>query len=122
MTNRLFIGNLSFNAADAQVNELFASLNIPVANVKVMRDMDTGRSRGFAFAELAPEADMAAAIEALNGRVVDGRALTVNEARPQKKKEWGGGGGNFRRGRGNFGGRGSKNGDRPRRKGGPELY
>ncbi len=122
MTSKLFIGNLSFNAADAQVNELFASLNIPVASVKVMRDMDTGRSRGFAFAELAPEADMAAAIEALNGKVVDGRALTVNEARPQKKKEWGGGSGNFRRSRGNFGGRGSRNDDRPRRKQGPELY
>jgi RNA recognition motif-containing protein len=87
-----------------------------------MRDTDTGRSRGFAFAELAPEADMAAAIQALNGNVVDGRALTVNEARPQKKREWGGSGGNFRRDRGNFGGRGSRNGDRPRRKRGPELY
>ncbi len=114
MPSKLFIGNLSFNLADAQLSGLFDRLNIPVASVTVMRDVDTGRSRGFAFAELAPETDMAAAIKELNGKVVDGRALTVNEARPQKKREFGGGGG--------FGRRGSKDRDRPRRSRGPELY
>jgi RNA recognition motif-containing protein len=117
MPNKLFIGNLSFNVADSQLNELFASLNIATASIKVMRDMDTGRSRGFAFAELAPETDMAAAIKELNGKVLDGRALNVNEARPQKKREFGGGGGG-----GGFGRRNSRDNDRPKRNRGPELY
>jgi len=122
MASRLFIGNLSFNAADAQLSELISSMNISVASVKVMRDIESGRSRGFAFAELAPEADMEAAIKALNGKVLDGRPLTVNEARPQKKREFGGGEG-AGRSRGRFGGRGgSRDNDRPRRKPGPELY
>jgi RNA recognition motif-containing protein len=122
MPGKLFVGNLSFNMADAQLNELLASLNIPVESVKVMRDMDTGRSRGFAFVELAPDADMESAIKQLNGKVVEGRPLTVNEARPQKKREFGGGGGGggFNRG-GRGGGRGSSDRDRPRRRG-PELY
>jgi cold-inducible RNA-binding protein len=113
MASKLFIGNLSFKLADAELSELFASLNIPVASVTVMREVDTGRSRGFAFAELAPEADLAAAIKALNGKVMDGRALTVNEARPQKKREFGGR---------DFGRRGSRHDDRPKRPRGPELY
>ncbi len=122
MPIKLFVGNLSFNMADAQLNELFTSLSIPVESVKVMRDMDTGRSRGFAFVELAPEADMESAIKQLNGKVIEGRPLTVNEARPQKKREFGGGGGGggFNRG-GKSGRRGSADRDRPRRRG-PELY
>ena len=87
MPTKLFIGNLSFKLADAELNELFSSSKILVTSVTVMRDVDTGRSRGFAFVELAPEADLAAAIKELNGKVIDGRALTVNEARPQKKRE-----------------------------------
>jgi cold-inducible RNA-binding protein len=113
MANKLFIGNLSFKLADAELSELFASLNIPVASVTVMREVDTGRSRGFAFAELAPQADSAAAISALNGKVIDGRALTVNEARPQKKREFGGR---------DSGRRGPRDQDRPRRPRGPDLY
>ena len=109
MPNKLFVGNLSFNVGDTELNELFASLNIPTANVKVMRDMDSGRSRGFAFVELAPEADMAAAIKELNGKVLDDRPLTVNEARPQKKREFGGGGG-FGANRNRFGGGGGGGG------------
>jgi cold-inducible RNA-binding protein len=114
MANKLFIGNLSFKLADAELSELFSSLNIPVASVTVMREVDSGRSRGFAFAELAPEADAAAAISALNGKVVDGRALTVNEARPQKRREFGGRD-SSRRG-------GPRNDDRPRRSRGQDLY
>jgi cold-inducible RNA-binding protein len=123
MPSKLFIGNLSFNVADSQLNELFASLNIPVASITVMRDLDTGRSRGFAFAELAPEADMESAIKQLNGKVLDNRALTVNEARPQRPRE-GGRGGGFGRNRGkSFGRRGTRNGgDRPKRDRGPSLY
>jgi RNA recognition motif-containing protein len=126
MPGRLFIGNLSFKVSDTELNELFASMNIAVDNIRVMRDLDTGRSRGFAFAELAPNVDMAAAIAQLNGKVLDGRALTVNEARPQVKRDFGGGGG----GAGGFsggrqkpgGGRGGNDRDRPRRKKGPDLY
>ncbi len=108
MPGKLFIGNLSFNVADAGLNEFFASMNIPVASVRVMRDVDTGRSRGFAFVELAPEADMESAISQLNGKILDGRPLTVNEARQQKPREFrgGGGGGGFDRNRGKFSRRG----------------
>jgi RNA recognition motif-containing protein len=127
MPSKLFVGNLSFNTGDVELSDLFASLNIPVASVKIMRDMDTGRSRGFGFVELAPEADMEAAIKQLNGKVVDGRPLTVNEARPQRPREFGGGGGSGRRGGGGggggnrSGGRGNRE-DRPRKNRGPALY
>ena len=121
MPNKLFIGNLSFNVADAGLNEFFASMNIPVESIRVMRDMETGRSRGFAFVELPPEADMEAIINQLNGKVLDGRPLTVNEARQQKPREFGGGGGGFDRNRNKFGRRGGPRsgggGDRRQRNG-----
>jgi RNA recognition motif-containing protein len=115
MPGKLFIGNLSFNVADAGLNELFANMNIPIASLRIMRDVNTGRSRGFAFVELAPEADMESAIQQLNGKVLDGRPLTVNEARQQKPREFRGGGGGFDRNRGKFNRRGgprSGGGDR----------
>ena len=93
MPNKLFIGNLSFSITDAELTELFTSSSIPFTEIKVMRDRETGRSRGFAFAELAPEADMESAINQLNGKVLEGRPLTVNEARQQKPRSFGGGGG-----------------------------
>jgi RNA recognition motif-containing protein len=108
MPSKLFIGNLSFNIADAGLNEFFAGLNIPVTNVRVVRDSDTARSRGFAFVELAPEADMQTVISQLNGKVLEGRPLTVNEARQQKPREFGGGG--FNRNRNSHGRRGPKGG------------
>jgi cold-inducible RNA-binding protein len=126
MPGKLFIGNLSFRVSDTELTDLFASLNIAVDNIRVMRDLDTGRSRGFAFAELAPNMDLAAAIKELNGKVLDGRALTVNEARPQVKRDFGGRpGGHFSRGRhkpNGGGGRRDNDRDRPRRKRGPDLY
>ncbi len=131
MPGKLFVGNLSFNVADAELSELCASLNVAAENVKVMRDMDTGRSRGFAFIELKQDADLAGAISLLNGKMLDGRALTVSEARPQKKREFGSGGPSFghRPGGGGFGrksggGGGNSRGrdrDRPRRRT-EELY
>jgi cold-inducible RNA-binding protein len=87
MPGRIFLGNLSFNLTDADVKEIFDSQNISVASVKIMRDRETGKSRGFGFVELAPEVDMDAVIKEMNGKVVDGRALTVNEARPQTRRE-----------------------------------
>jgi|WetSurMetagenome_2_1015567.scaffolds.fasta_scaffold345085_2 RNA recognition motif-containing protein len=112
MPNKLFIGNLSFSVTDAELTELFASANIPIADVRLMRDQETGRSRGFAFVELAPEADMEAAIGQLNGKVLEGRPLTVNEARQQKPRSFGGGGGGggFDRNRNKFGHRGGPRG------------
>jgi RNA recognition motif-containing protein len=104
MPGKLFIGNLSFSIADAGLTELFVSMNIPITSVRIVRDPGTGRSRGFAFAELAPEADMEAAISQLNGKVLDGRPLTVNEAHQQKPREFRGGrGGGFDRNRNRFG-------------------
>ncbi len=91
MPGKLFIGNLSFNVADADLSSLCESLKLKTVSVRIMRDKDTGRSRGFAFVELGPETELAAAISELNGKVLDGRALTVNEARPQKKREFQGG-------------------------------
>jgi cold-inducible RNA-binding protein len=108
MPSKLFIGNLSFNVADDGLNELFASMRIPVASVRVVRDSETGRSRGFAFVELAPETDMEAVIHQLNGKVLDGRPLTVNEARQQKPREFSGG--KFDRNRNPFGRRGPRSG------------
>ena len=118
MPNKLFIGNLAFSITDAELTELFASAGIPVTEIKVMRDRDTGRSRGFAFAELAPEADMEAAINQLNGKVLEGRPLTVNEARQQKPRSFGGGGGGgFDRNRNKFGrGGGGSGGGRDNRR------
>jgi RNA recognition motif-containing protein len=112
MPGKLYIGNLAFSVSDEQLNDVFASSNIAVESVRVVRDMDTGRSRGFAFVELTPEVDLDNAIKELNGKVVDGRPLTVSEARPQKKREFGGGGG---RPGGGFGNRGrdSRGGGRP---------
>ncbi len=103
MPNKLFIGNLPFSVTDAELNDFFAAANIPVATIKVMRDQETGRSRGFAFVELAPEADMESAIAQLNGKMLEGRPLTVNEARQQKPRNSGGGGGGFDRNQGRFG-------------------
>ena len=125
MPGKIFVGNLSYNVSDAELSELIAGLNIATASVKIMRDMDTGRSRGFGFVELTPEGNLEAAIQALNGKVLDGRALTANEARPQKRREFGGGGQDFNRNRGKFGGGGGggrgrgpreRERDRPKRK------
>jgi RNA recognition motif-containing protein len=113
MPSKLFIGNLSFNVQDSGLNDLFASLNIPVTSVRIMRDMETGRSRGFGFVELAPEVDMESVISQLNGKMFEGRPLTVNEARQQKPRDSGGGG--FDRNR-KFGRRGG--GDRRQNGGG----
>jgi cold-inducible RNA-binding protein len=103
MPNKLFIGNLAFSVTDSGLTEFFANAGVAVESIRVMRDHETGRSRGFAFAELTPEADMESAISQLNGKVLEGRPLTVNEARQQKPRNGpGGGGGGFDRGRNKF--------------------
>ncbi|HSW38811.1 MAG TPA: RNA-binding protein [Acidobacteriota bacterium] len=103
MPGKLFIGNLSFNITEEALSSLLADMNIPASEIRLMRDHDTGRSRGFAFAELSPEADMDSAIALLNGKIIDGRPLTVNEARQQKPRNPHGGEGRFDRPRNRFG-------------------
>ena len=101
---RLYVGNLSFNTSNQDLNDLFSEIG-PVQSSNVIEDRETGRSRGFGFVEMANQADGERAIAELNGKEVDGRELKVNEAKPQDRNGGGGyGGGN--RGRGGSGGGG----------------
>jgi cold-inducible RNA-binding protein len=105
MNRKLFVGNLSFNTEERTLQDLFAQAG-PVASVRVMRDMATGRARGFGFVEMETDDGATAAIEKFNNSEVDGRRIAVNEARPQVP----GGGGGFGRGAGGGGGRGERGG------------
>jgi len=106
---KLYVGNLSYSMRDSELQELFAACG-SVMSAQVIMDRDSGRSKGFGFVEMDSDEEAASAITALNGKEVDGRALTVNEARP--KTEGGAGGGGSRGGsRGGFGG-GSGGGSR----------
>lgn len=96
---KLYVGNLSFNTSEDRLRELFAEHG-EVTSATLVMDRETGRPRGFGFVEFADAQSGQAAIEALNGTNVDGRDLTVNEARPRE----GGGGGGGRGGRGGGGG------------------
>jgi cold-inducible RNA-binding protein len=101
MGKRLFVGNLSYNTAEDRLREVFAEAG-QIAEVKMMYDRETGRPRGFAFVEMSSDAEAAKAIESFNGRELDGRTLTVNEA---QERSGGGGGGGGGRGGGGGGGR-----------------
>ncbi len=96
MTKKLYVGNLSFQTTEGDLDELFAQAG-EVESVRIITDRDTGRSRGFGFVEMS-EDNAEKAIAQFNGTELDGRALTVNEARPQVKREGGGGGGGGRGG------------------------
>ena len=98
MARKLYVGNLPFSATDQDLHSLFASAGT-VESVNLMRDMATGRARGFAFVEMASDEDAQKAIEQLNNRELGGRNLTVNEARPKPQGSggYGGGGGGTRR-------------------------
>lgn len=100
---KLYVGNLSFETTDDGLHQLFSTNGFKVDSARVIRDMDTGRSRGFGFVELGSGEDSARAITQLNGFTLEGRALQVNEARPQTGR---GGSGGFGRGRDNRGGGG----------------
>ncbi len=95
---KLYVGNLSFDLTDEGLEQFFASNGFKVASARVIRDANTGRSRGFGFVELDPGEDAARAISQLNGANVGGRTVQVNEARPQapRKERRGGGGGRQR--------------------------
>ena len=93
MGTRLYVGNLPFDVDESQVRTLFQEGGREVAEVKIVMDRETGRPRGFGFVEMTSQADAQAAIAAMNGREVGGRALTVNEAREQAPRGGGFGGG-----------------------------
>ena len=97
---KIFVGNLSFETRDEDLNREFTAFGA-VASASVVSDRDTGRSRGFGFVEMPSDTEAKAAIAALNGKSIMGRALTVNESRP---RESGGGGGDYRGGGGGGGG------------------
>jgi RNA recognition motif-containing protein len=103
MGKKLYVGNLSWGVTDSQLQEMFAPYGT-VASAQVIADRDTGRSKGFGFVEMGTDDEAQAAISGMNGQLVDGRPLTVNEARP--KEDRGGGGG----GRGGYGGGGGGGG------------
>jgi RNA recognition motif-containing protein len=95
---KLYVGNLSFNTAEAEIEQLFATIG-QVNSVSLVRDRATGQSRGFGFVEMADAELGKAACESLNQREFEGRRLTVNEARPQERRS-GGFGGGYNRGGG----------------------
>jgi RNA recognition motif-containing protein len=108
MAKRLYVGNLGWGVTDDQLRELFGAHGA-VQLAQVMMDRDTGRSKGFGFVEMTTDQEAQAAITGLNGQVVDGRPLTVNEARPREDRGGGGGGGG-RSGGGGYGGGGGGGG------------
>jgi RNA recognition motif-containing protein len=100
---KLYVGNLSYSVGKSELEQMFGAHGT-VTSAQVITDRDTGRSKGFGFVEMGSDQEAQAAISALNGKSVDGRALTVNEARPQEARS--GGGGGFGGGRGGGGGGG----------------
>ncbi|MEZ5308502.1 MAG: RNA-binding protein [Pyrinomonadaceae bacterium] len=100
MSNKLYVGNLSFHLTSDDLHQYFAQAG-NVESARVIEDRDTGRSRGFGFVEMASAAEAKAAIEQFNGQDLDGRNIVVNEAKPREDRGGGGGGG---RNRGGYGG------------------
>jgi RNA recognition motif-containing protein len=111
MSTKLFVGNLSFNATENQLQDMFAAHG-NVIEVDLIMDKFSGRPRGFAFVTMETKEAADAATQALNGKSIDGRALTVNEARPRedRPRTGGGGGGGGYGGGGGGGGRGDRGG------------
>jgi RNA recognition motif-containing protein len=116
MATKLYVGNLSFRTTNDELKDLFAQAGT-VESASIIEDRETGRSRGFAFVEMATPEEATAAIEMFNGKDMGGRNLTVNEAKPKTDRggggrSYGGGGGGGRGGYG--GGYGGGGGDRDR--------
>src|SRR4051794_15711788 len=107
MGKKLYVGNLTYNVNDSDLQQMFAAHG-SVQSAQIIMDRDTGRSKGFGFVEMGSDQEAQAAITGLNGKEMEGRRLTVNEARP--KTEGGGGGG-----RGGYGGGGGGGGGGGRR-------
>ena len=111
MATKLYVGNLSYQATDQQLHDLFSEAG-NVSSAQVVTDRYTGQARGFGFVEMASEDEAQQAIAAINGRNVGGRALVVNESRPREggggggSRGGGGGGGSYGGGGGSYGGGG----------------
>ncbi len=118
MSNKLFVGNLSFNTTENDLSDAFAAHGT-VVETNLMMDRMSGRPRGFGFVTMSSPEEAQKAIDALNGQQLDGRALTVNIARPREDRPPGGGGGGGGRGPrrefGGGGGGGERGGGRDRR-------
>ena len=106
MGKKLYVGNLSYDFGDGELQQLFEAFGT-VQSAQVIMDRDTGRSKGFGFVEMGSDQEAQAAITGLNGKDVGGRSLTVNEARPKTE---GGGRGGSGGGRGGYGGGGGRGG------------
>jgi RNA recognition motif-containing protein len=112
MGNRLYVGNLAFHTTEDVLQQAFSRFG-EVTEVRVMLDRESGRSRGFAFVSMATNEGAQKAIENMNGKDLDGRALRVNEAEERRERSGGGGGGGFSRGpRGGGGGDDRRGGPR----------
>ncbi len=107
MGSKIYVGGLPYSATESQLNDLFA-VHGAVESARVITDKFTGQSRGFGFVEMSTAEEAKAAITALHGTQMDGRTLTVNEAKPQEPRSGGGGGGRF------GGGGGGRSGGRDR--------
>jgi cold-inducible RNA-binding protein len=105
METKLYVGNLAYNTTEADLQAMFAQSGV-VKSVQIIKDRDTGQSKGFGFVEMTTQEEAQNAIKALNGKEVAGRALTVNLAKPREERSGGGGGGGGRGGRGGGGGGG----------------
>lgn len=115
MGNKLYVGNLSFNTTETELMDLFGQVG-SVTEAMIMQDRFTGKSRGFAFVTMSSDAEAAEAVTKFHGKTVDGRPLTVNEARPKEDRPRGGGGGYGGGGGGGF--RGDRGGGGGGREGG----
>src|SRR5436309_15267845 len=108
MGKKLYVGNLTYGVTDATLQQMFQAHGT-VESAQVIMDRDTGRSKGFGFVEMKTDQEAQAAIAGLNGKEVEGRALTVNEARPKTEGGGrGGAGGGGRSGGGGYGGGGGR--------------
>lgn len=113
MGNKLYVGNLAYSVRDESLHEAFSQFG-QVTSAKVMMDRETGRSKGFGFVEMGSDPEAQAAMNAMNGQALEGRAIVVNEARPREDRGggggFGGGGGGNRSGGGGYGGGGGGGG------------
>ena len=117
MGRKIYVGNLSYNTTETELESMF-SAHGSVQSAQIISDKMTGRSKGFGFVEMGSDEEAQAAIAALNGQEVDGRTLTVNEAKPKEDRPRGGGGGGYGGGGGGGYGGGGGGGGRGGRGGG----
>jgi RNA recognition motif-containing protein len=102
MGRKLYVGNLPYSATEQSLREAFATSGT-VDSVSVITDRDTGQSKGFAFIEMSTDQEAQAATQAMNGKMLDGRQIKVNEAKPKESRGGGGGGGGGRSNSGGYG-------------------